>query len=212
MAARGRLIVFEGGEGTGKSTQAARLADRLGAELTREPGGTPLGELVRGVVLDGSAGDVAPRAELLLFAAARAQHVSERILPALEAGRDVVCDRFVGSTIAYQGYGRGLALEDVLVASELATAGLRVDLTVLLDLDPTGALVRRNADADRIEAEDLAFHERVRAGFCSLAEADPAHWVVVDASGSIEEVEGLVTAVVEERLGDRVAAVDEARP
>lgn len=201
MQVKGRLIVFEGGEGTGKSTQSERLARYLDAELTREPGGSALGEWVRRAVLEGSVGDLAPRAELLLLVAARAEHLAERILPALEAGRDVVCDRFSGSTLAYQGYGRGLPLEDVLVASEVATAGLQPDLTILLDLDPATARARRPGRSDRIEAEGDAFHERVSAGFRTLAAADPDGWAIVDGRGSVDGVEARVRAVVAERLG-----------
>jgi len=201
VASRGRFIVFEGGEGTGKSTQAERLARHLGALLTREPGGSALGDAVRALFLGEAVGVISPRAELLLVAAARAQHVVELISPTLLAGRDVVCDRFSGSTLAYQGHGRGLPLEDVLVASELATAGLQPDLTVLLDLDPAVAKARRKSEADRIEAEGDAFHERVFAGFRAIAAADPRGWALLDASGSPDEVEGRVREVVTARLG-----------
>jgi dTMP kinase len=201
MGALGRLIVLEGGEGSGKSTQARLLAGRLGAELTREPGGTEVGERVRAIVLDRSLGHLEPRAELLLMVAARAQHVAEVLRPALERGRDVVCDRFAGSTLAYQAYGRGLPLEDVVVASEVATAGLAADLVVLLDLSPEEARRRLAGASDRIEAEDEAFHERVHTGFAALAAADPQRWVVVDASGTPEEVAEHVAAAVEARLG-----------
>lgn len=202
MSGRGRLVVFEGGEGSGKSTQAALLAQHLGALLTREPGGTLLGERLREVYLDPAVGEVSARAELLVVNAARAQHVSERILPALESGRDVVCDRFIGSTIAYQGYGRGLPLEDVLVACELATAGVQADLTILLDVDPElGRRRREGAARDRIEAEDAAFHARVVEGFRELAAADPKRWVRVEGSGTVEEVEKEVLAALGERLG-----------
>lgn len=201
VGARGRLIVLEGGEGSGKSTQARLLAERLGAELTREPGGTEVGERVRAIVLDRSLGHLAPRAELLLMVAARAQHVAEVLRPALERGRDVVCDRFSGSTLAYQAYGRGLPLEDVALASEVATAGLAADLVVLLDLPPEEARRRLAGVSDRIEAEDEAFHERVRAGFAALAAADPRRWAVVDATGTREEVATHVAGVVDGRLG-----------
>jgi dTMP kinase len=128
----GRFIAFEGGEGTGKSTQARRLAERLGARLTREPGGTPAGDRIRALLLDPSTGELDARAEALLLAADRAQHVATVIRPALDAGEDVVTDRYEGSSLAYQGHGRGLPLEEVLRISGWATGGLRPDLVVLL--------------------------------------------------------------------------------
>jgi dTMP kinase len=198
---RGRLIVFEGGEGCGKSTQAARLAAVLDADLTREPGGTPVGERIRTILLDRDLGHLDPRAELLLMAAARAQHVAKRIRPALEHGRDVVCDRFSGSTFAYQGFGRGLPLEDVAVACELAVDGLRVDLTILLDVPIEVSTARRCGSPDRIEAEDDAFHRRLHEGFRTLAAADPDHWVEVDGDAEPDEVADRVRRAVEARLG-----------
>jgi dTMP kinase len=200
VARRGRFIVFEGGEACGKSTQSALLANALGADLSREPGGTELGERVRALLLGEGTAPLAPRTELLLVAAQRAQHVHERIAPMLESGRDVVCDRFSGSTLAYQGYGRGLPLEDVLVANELATAGLAPDLVVLLDLDPELAMRRFAGRPDRIEAAGGEFHRRVVDGFRLIAAADPEHWVRLDASGSVEEVAAAVRRVVAERL------------
>jgi dTMP kinase len=187
VVARGRFIVFEGVEGSGKSTQAAALAAALGADLTREPGGTELGEMLRPVLLDHVAGPVAPRAELLLMVAARAQHCAQRIAPALDAGRDVVCDRFTASTIAYQGFGRGLPIEEVRAACTLATGGLEPDLTVLLDVPVVAARGRRARPLDAIESVGDRFHERVHAGFTSLAAAGNG-WVVVDGVGSIDEV------------------------
>ena len=184
--ATGRFIVFEGGEASGKSTQAKLLAESLGAELTREPGGTELGEAVREIVL--GEGDIDARAELLLMVAARAQHIAERIRPTLARGTDVVCERFSGSTLAYQGYGRGLPLEDVEVACELAADGLRADLNVLLEVPTEVALARRSRATDRIEAEDLAFHRRVHDGYLELARADPHHWIVLGATASPEQV------------------------
>ena len=200
MTTRGRFIVLEGGEASGKTTQSVRLAEALGAVRTREPGGTALGEELRAMVLGRDRGEVTPRAELLLMAAARAQHVCELILPSLEAGHDVVCDRFVGSTLAYQGYGRGLPLEDVLAANELATDGVQPDLTILLDLPAALASARIAALPDRIEAAGAAFHERVLAGFRELAAHNPSNWVVVDASGTADEVAVRVLGAVEGRL------------
>ena len=201
MARRGRFIVLEGGEGCGKSTQAALLAARLGAELTREPGGTPIGEQIRAILLDRSLGHLDARAELLLMGAARAQHVAERIRPTLEAGRDVVCDRFSGSTLAYQGFGRGLALGVVEAACALAADGLDPDLTVLLEVPAPLAASRRCGSPDRIEAEDDAFHARVSAGFARLAARDTEHWAVLDGTGTREEVHARVVAAVAGRLG-----------
>jgi dTMP kinase len=195
------LIVFEGGDASGKSTQAARLARRLGAVLTREPGGTTLGEEVRALLLEPTPEPIDARAELLLMVAARAQHVALRIRPALEEGRTVVCDRFNGSTIAYQGYGRGLPLHDVRLACTLGAGGLEPDVVVLLDVDEEVAAQRRRGDPDRIEAQDLEFHSRVRAGFLALAAADPRRWVVVDGSPAPDQVEEVVVEAVEHHLG-----------
>lgn len=192
--ARGALIVFEGGEGCGKSTQAALLGDHLGALVTREPGGTTVGERIRDQVLH-SAGNITARAEVLLFLAARAQHVDEVILPALERGTDVVCDRFSGSTIAYQGWGRGLRSPAFLAAVDWAGAGVVPDLTVLLSLPWTTARARMSGPADRIEAEDAAFHGRVAEGFRHQAEHDPS-WITVDGDGSPEEVASRVRDAV----------------
>ena len=200
MPARGRLIVLEGGEGSGKSTQAALLAAQLGALLTREPGGTALGERLRPLLL-GEAGPLDPMAELLLFNAARAQHCAERISPALQDGRDVVCDRFTASTLAYQGYGRGLPMEDIRRASTLATAGVRADLTVLLDVSLEVSRRRRTGPTDAIEAAGDEFHERVLEGFRHLARADADTWVVIDGSGSPQQVAELVQSAVVARLG-----------
>jgi dTMP kinase len=201
---RGRLIAFEGGEACGKSSQAARLADHLGAVLTREPGGTAVGERIRDVVLDRRAAGLDPRAELLLMAAARAQHVTEVVGPALARGQDVVTDRFAGSTIAYQGYGRGLDLDEVSRICDFAAGGLWPELVVLIDVPADEARLRRGREGgtrDRMEDEDAGFHERVAEGFAAQAEADPERWVVVDGVGSVDEVATRVLRVYEERLG-----------
>jgi dTMP kinase len=200
MSGRGNFIVFEGGEGSGKSTQAAILAQVLDAELTREPGGTQLGELLRPIMLNHSVGTLDARTELLLMVASRAQHCTERILPALESGRDVVCDRFSGSTIAYQGFGRGLLLDDVRSACALATDGLDPDLTVLLDVPVDLATDRVRRPRDAIESAGQHFHERVRAGFLELARTDES-WVTIDGTRSIDEVAAMVQAEVRARLG-----------
>ena len=199
MTAPGRFVVFEGGDACGKSTQAARLAARRDAVLTREPGGTPLGERVRELFLDPASGPVEPRTEALLVAAARAQHVAAVIAPALETGRDVVCDRFTGSSLAYQGFGRGLEVDALRGLSRFAAGGLEPDVYVLLEVPAALARQRLGADRDRMEAAGDDFHERVRAGYSALARSDG--WVVVDGSGSIDEVERAVWEAVSGRLG-----------
>jgi dTMP kinase len=198
LPTRGRFIVFEGGEGCGKSTQAARLASSLGAVLTREPGGTEAGEHIRALLLDPSLPAVVPRAETLLMLAARAQHVEQVIAPALAAGRDVVCDRFSGSTIAYQGYGRGLAPADLAWLSNWAADGLEPDLVLLLQVTPAEALARRaaRAGADRIEGEAAEFFARIDHGFAALAAADRRRWRVVDGSGPVAAVADRVAALL----------------
>ncbi|HET9077748.1 MAG TPA: dTMP kinase [Acidimicrobiales bacterium] len=195
---RGRFIVLEGGEASGKSTQAELLATSIGALLTREPGGTAAGEHIRALLLDPSLPVIVPRAEALLMMAARAQHVDQVIEPALAAGRHVVCDRFSGSTVAYQGYGRGLAPEELASLSAWASAGLEPDLVVLLTVPPDVARHRRasRGGVDKIESEVAAFHSRIDAGFAALASAQPDRWRVVDGSGSVEAVAARVTAAV----------------
>jgi len=194
----GRLIAFEGGEGSGKSTQARLLAQRLDAVLTFEPGDTAIGRHIREVVLDPAHPEIDARTEALLMAADRAQHVAEVIRPALTAGRHVVTDRYIGSSLVYQGEGRQLGLEQVAALSVFATDGLEADVVVLLDVDPAEAHRRLPGDLDRLEAEGDEFHQRVRAGFAALA-ADRA-WVVIDGSGGIDEVQARVWAAVGERL------------
>jgi dTMP kinase len=200
------LVVFEGPEGAGKSTQVSLFAERLrraGVPLTvtREPGGTPTGDAIRELVLHA---DVAidPLVEFLLYSASRAQHVLEVIRPALGRGEVVLSDRYAGASVAYQGYGRGLDLAFVNDLNRRATGGLRPDLTVLLDLDPEVGLQRvagRGAE-DRLEREALAFHQRVREGFLAQAEADPS-WLVVDAGAAPEAVADAVWKAATERLG-----------
>jgi len=205
----GRLIAIEGGEGVGKSTQAALLASAIGAELSREPGGSPVAERIRELLLDRSLGTPAPRAELYLMLAARAEHLTVRIEPALAAGRHVVVDRFAGSTLAYQGYGRGLPVEEVRRACDLASGGRWPDLSVLLDMPREVAERRRAAQQaqlpgvspDRIEAEEPEFHRRVNEGFREIAANDTEHWVVLDGSASAAEVAVEVLGAVRARLG-----------
>ncbi len=197
MGPVGRFIVLEGGEGVGKSTQAAALARHLGAVLTREPGGTAVGEALRSLLLSSSRPAPVARAETLLMLAARAQHVAEVIEPALAGGRDVVCDRYSGSTLAYQGYGRGLDLGELVDLDRWASGGRAPDLVILLDMPVELARRRRAGTApDRIENEGDEFLERVQAGFRELAAASPGRWKVVDASGEVAEVAAAVRAAV----------------
>jgi dTMP kinase len=191
----GIFVTFEGGEGTGKSTQLERLAEvieRAGADVvtTREPGGTAIGEGVREILLSPDSHDLLPRAELLLYEAARAQLVEEVIRPALERGAIVLCDRFYDSTMAYQGYARGISLLEVHDLNMIATEHMAPDLTLVYDLPPGVGLERatKASGPDRLEAEALAFHERVAAGFRSIADSDPGRVHIVDASGDPEAV------------------------
>ena len=193
---RGRLIVFEGGEASGKSTQARLLAADLGAVLTHEPGGTAAGRRVREVVLDPAVGELSARAEALLMAADRAQHVAEVIEPALARGADVVSDRFTPSSLAYQGFGRGLDLDELRRLSDWATGGLDPDLVVLLEVPVDVVRRRQGRRPDRMEAEDDAFHSRVAEGYRRLAAAEPGRWVVVDGTGEIDEVAARVRDAV----------------
>lgn len=192
----GRFIVFEGGEGSGKSTQAALLAERLDAVLTRQPGGTALGASLRAILLDPSNVGLSPRAEALLMAADRAQHAAELIRPSLADGRHVVCDRYTYSSVAYQGHGRGLDPERVGEISGWATEELWPDLVVLLDVDVDAAAARLDRVLDRFEQAGPEFHRRVRDGFLQQAAADPSRWVVIDATLSIEAVAARVWAEV----------------
>lgn len=188
----GLLVTLEGVEASGKSTVARRLGEALRREgvpclLLREPGGTPLGERLRRLLKEGE-GPQDPWAEAFLFLAARAEMVRRRLRPALEAGRVVVCDRFADSTLAYQGYGRGLDLPTLRSLNRLATGGLTPHLTLLLDLPPEVALARLPDPPDRFEAEGIAFHRRVREGYLALAREEPGRWRVLDASRPLEEV------------------------
>jgi dTMP kinase len=200
MGDPGRLIAFEGVEGAGKSTQLELLRQALegrGLDLvvTREPGGTPAGERIRALLLD-PAVELHPRAEALLFAAARAELVEHVIRPALERGAHVLCDRYLDSSLAYQGGARGLGRGPVEQVNRFATSGLLPDLVVLLDLDPADGLRRRSRDPDRIEAQDLDFHRRVGDAFRDLAAADPERFCVVDAAAPVPEVATRVRAAV----------------
>ena len=196
------FITFEGGEGSGKSTQARVLHRRLltigiSALLTHEPGGTPLGKEIRRW-LKGE-GESDPQTELLLFNASRAQLVAEVIRPALKSGTAVICDRFFHSTIAYQGYGRGLALDLIEAANNIATQGLEPDLIVLLDLPVEQGLSRKKL-GDRFEREEIAFHQRVRQGYLEMAKKDPRRWLVIDGSLPKKEIGRLIWERVEQLL------------
>ena len=195
----GRFIAVEGADGTGKSTQARLLAERMGALFTREPGGTPLGERIRDLVLDPSGEPPVDRAEALLTAA-RAQHVAEVVEPALSAGRDVVSDRYVASSVAYQGHGRGLGAEAVMAVNRFATNGLQPDLVVLITVDARVAVRRLGEDLDRIERAGDAFQVAVVAAYSEMAAQDPDRWLVVDGNGTVAEVAARVAAAVEGRL------------
>jgi dTMP kinase len=195
LAGGGVFIAFEGGEGAGKSTQVRRLQEWLTEEglvarTTREPGGTALGGKVRAILLDPASAGLSPRAEALMYAADRAQHVHEVLRPALDAGEVVITDRFVDSSLAYQGAGRTIPMDDVRTISRWATQDLRPDLTVLLDLPPEIGLARARgrATADRLESESLDFHQRVRRTFHALAEAEPDRYLVLDARQTPEEL------------------------
>ena len=190
---RGRLIALEGIDGCGKSTQAQLVADRLGALLTFEPGATPLGTALRQLVLDPGAPPVDERAESLLVAADRAQHVADVVTPALVAGRWVVTDRFSASTLAYQGYGRGLDRAELDRLIDWATAGLSPDLTVLIDVPVDVAAERRRGSYyDRLEAEGHEFQQRVADGYRRLAAEAVTPWLVVDGTGPVDEVAAAV--------------------
>lgn len=205
-AERGLFIVFEGGDGAGKSTQVRRLAGWLTSRgvpvlLTREPGDTAVGDKIRDLVLDPGNTELAPRTEALLYAADKAQHVNQVVLPALAAGTVVVCDRYVDSMLAYQGAGRVLSPAEVAGIADWATQGLRPDLTVLLDAS-TGDGVGAKRQRDRLEAEPDDFHDRVRQGFLDLAAADPDRYLVLPARDTREQIERTVRGRVEALLGE----------
>jgi len=193
---RGTFVVFEGIDASGKSTQARRVAAQRGALFAFEPGDTTLGAELRRWLLDGST-PMRPVTEALMMLADRSHHVATVIEPALRAGTSVVADRFEASTLAYQGFGRGLDLSDLEAATELAIGGCRADLTVLIDIDIATANERRARNAeDRFESADAEFHERVREGYLEIARRDVAHWFVVDGRARPEDV----AVVIDERL------------
>ncbi len=202
----GRFIVFDGPDGSGKSTQLRRFAEHCEAhevepELVREPGGTPIGEAIRGVLLDPRYAEMELRCEMLLYMASRSQLMTERIRPALDAGRFVLADRFISSTLAYQGTAGGLDPEEILAVGRVATGGCWPDLVVIFDVDEETAASRLPADLDRMELKGVEFHRRVRQGYLAQAERDPKRHLVIDATRSEDEVFASLVEGVAERLG-----------
>lgn len=205
---RGRFITLEGGEGAGKSTQIGRLADWLSSrgiavETTREPGGAPGAEAIRELIVKGSIERWDAMAEALLMTAARRMHVVQRIRPALEAGRWVICDRFSDSTMAYQGYAHGLGREPVDQLQRIAIGGLKPDLTLILDLPVEAGLARahtRGTGEDRFERMGYDFHRRLRDGFLDIARREPERCVVIDATADIDTVTAAIRDAVASRL------------
>jgi dTMP kinase len=206
---RGFFITFEGCEGCGKSTQTRLLCNRLqhnkiATVLTQEPGGTPLGNKVRSLLKVKRNIDISPLAELFLFNSCRSQLVADVINPALDSGKVVICDRFADSTLVYQGYGRGLDLKLITSVNAIATGGLEPDLTVLLDTDPELGLQRkRNSADDRFEAENIAFHRKIRDGYLNLAQKKPGRWLVVESGQTIAHISGIIW--------DRIAPIIHSR-
>lgn len=193
------FITFEGIDGSGKTTQLRRVAERFpGSLITKEPGGTPTADRIRAILLDASS-KLDPLAEVFLFAASRHQHVVEVIRPALDANRVVLCDRYVDATLAYQGFGRLIDLDRLRALNDWATGSLRPDLTLLFDLDEETGLRRargRGGDELRFEAEDIRFYRRVREGYLALAKGDPQRYRVIDANGSEDDVARRVAEVL----------------
>ena len=198
----GRYIALEGAEGCGKSTHAALLAADIDAVLTRETGGTDIGRAIRSILHDPANTDLTDKAEVLLIAADRAQHLEQIVRPALLAGRHVVSDRSVYSSLAYQGYGRGVSVDVVRRTSDWALGGTWPELVLLIDV-PVDVLIERMAerDLDRFERADDAFHARVRAGFAEMAANDPSRWLVIDGTATQDAMARTIRATVRERLG-----------
>jgi dTMP kinase len=206
MINRGMFISLEGVEGCGKSTQAELLgeyAKKLGCSvvLTHEPGGTPIAEKIREILLEPRNTEMTDVTELLLYLASRAQHVNQLIMPALDEGKVVICQRFSDATFAYQGYGRGFDLDFLEQVNKVATGGLEPDLTLVLDLDTEEGFFRKRGDnLDRLENERIEFHSKVRAGYLDIARKAPQRVKVIDAKGSIEEVHLRIRKCVDQRL------------
>lgn len=204
------FVTFEGGEGTGKTTAMKAVNDRLLKEgystvTSREPGGTPIAEEIRNVILDKANTAMDPRTEALLYAASRRQHLVEKIWPALKEGKIVLCDRYLDSSLAYQGGARGLGIDEVLNINLFATEGTYPDLTLFFDLDPKVGLARiaanQGREVNRLDLEKISFHEKVRASFQELAKRYPDRYVTLDASKSLEEVAEDAYSEIKKRLG-----------
>jgi len=212
---RGVFVCFEGGEGSGKSTQSRLLSERLEARghvvrLTFEPGDTPVGAEMRRIVLSPETGELSDRTEVLLYAADKAEHVDTVVIPALERGEVVITDRYVDSTLAYQGAGRALDVNEVEEVARWATGDVRPHLTVVLDVDPRDGL-RRFEGRDRIEAEGLEFHDRARQAFLDLAAADPDHYLVLDARDEVTAIADRVLTRLEPLLAQAHAQREPAQ-
>lgn len=199
----GCLIAFEGADASGKSTQARRLGERLGVTVTFQHGATEVGGAIRSIVLDPANHALDDRAEALLIIADKAQHVAEIVGPALDAGETIISDRFTASTLAYQGYGRGLDLDVLRRTMSFATHDLDPDVTVLLDVDLEVARARLGDQMDRIEGAGAEFHQRVRNGYLELAAQAPGRWLVIDAGGTVDEVAARVDTAIDGWLGQR---------
>jgi dTMP kinase len=202
------FITFEGGEGSGKSSQARALYGRLSALalpaiITHEPGGTSFGDKLAQWLKWGKNLDVSPLAELFLFSASRIELVTRVIKLNLEGGKIVICDRYSDSTIAYQGYGRGIDLDMVKLINSAANQGIKPDITVLLDIPVGDGLARKGYHKDRFEQENLTFHQRVRDGYLRLAANEPEHWLVIDATQTRDKIEGIIWQRVREMLPDQ---------
>ena len=203
MKHKGLFITLEGVEGAGKTTQVQRLADAIGENVlvTREPGGTPISEQIRNIFLTDA--DMSPSTELLLIAAARAQHVTERILPALNAGQIVICDRFSDATVAYQGYRKGIALQQIEKVNHIATGGLSPDITFLLDLPPEIGIQRKRNSGEpltRLEHEKLTLHQKVREGYLAVAKSNPDRVVLIDAQLEEDTIHNLLVSETQKRI------------
>ncbi|MES2488473.1 MAG: dTMP kinase [Pseudomonadota bacterium] len=204
---RGRFITLEGGEGAGKSTNARFIKawlEQRGREvvMTREPGGSPLAEAIRGVVLASWSEGMPPLTEALLMFAARSAHLQATVLPALEAGKDVICDRFVDSSYAYQGAGNGFSLSKLQALEEMVLGDFRPDLTIVFDLDPSAGLqrARSRGDVNRFEDETVAFMQRVREAFLQRAKAEPARYAILNAENELETVQADLSKILESRV------------
>ena len=203
---KGYLITFEGIDGSGKSTQAHLIHTRLNdsgrkAIILREPGGTEIGEKIRSLLLDNSFSELQPLTELFLYLAARAQITSSIIVPALNRGEDVIMDRYIDSTAAYQGYGRGLGIDEMRGLNNIATGGLVPDITFVIDCDPEKAVSRLSTAPDRLESEGIDFMKKVREGFLALREVEPGRIVICDGNRGIDEIESDIVASLRDKLG-----------